>query len=266
MAFFIVWSVVLPAFGAVQKQILDAAQASIFKKKITELSIKKNRSEALKLFQDLNLDSATIEVKQGLLEAKENLLSLFFNQESSDLFESSASALFQNKKNAEKSVLRCLELEPENLFCRWQYLRILKIKNDAQFILAAESFKTDTTGLPMFGYLASTLSQDDYDKFDNKPIFQEKQPILYYFYEFERALKSQNFSLAKDILQKLTLLAEDSPNLLYMRAKLIELSSEGASEDTSQILIQLYQKKCANLKPELARKYYYDIMLCQRSI
>ncbi len=265
MAFFIVSAAIWPAFGITQKQIIDATQANIFKKKITELSIKKNRTDAFKLFEELNLDSTAPEIKQSILEAKENLLTLFFNQESSDLFESSAAALFQNKKSAEKNILRCLELEPENLFCRWQYLKILKIKNDTQFKSAVLSFQKDTVGLPVFGYLAATLSQEDYDKFDNKQAFQEKQPILFYFYEFERALKSQNFSLAKDILQKLTLLADDNPNLLYMRAKLIELSSEDASEDASQILAQLYQKKCANLKPELARKYYYDIMLCQRS-
>ncbi len=200
-------------------------------------------------------------------QQQENILSSFLNQKSQDLYESSASQLIQKNRSSEKNMLACLELEPENLFCKWQQLRLLNYKNDPSFVTLSDAFTKKTEGFPEFGLLAMTLKSN----FIFKDVFLEKTqkifPILFYFSEFQRAIAAQNYSLAKEILQTVLKLDAEYPDLIYMRSKLMLLSQEESLADqNSAVLFANYQKICAALRPELTRKYYYDIDLCHRSL
>lgn len=249
------------------KMSFESKKIGELKKKITELIIQKNRGEAVKLLSAAEATAlASEDTKLQLLSIKENILSVFLNQESQDLFESSAAQFIQKINLAEKNILSCLDLEPDNLYCRWQQLKILNYKNDPTFKPTADHFISDVENFSEFGLLALTLNTNVILKNEKQILFQKNYPVLFYIIEFERSMSVQNYSLSKEALQKITTLAPDYPDLMFMRAKLMELSQEDIlTEQSSAALYHLYKKTCSSLRPELTRKYFYDINLCHRS-
>lgn len=267
MAFFIfIFYVHADAKVRIQQPNPDQKKVSEIKTVALRLLAKNSRAAAIKYLVNSEAISTSAEFQSGLGVIKENILSLFINQQSQDLYESSAAIMIQNTRLSEKNILHCLELESDNLYCRWQYLKILNYKNDPNFRSAANLFIADTDGFPFFGVLAMTLNLNTVPKNLSQIDIQKSHPILFYILDFERSLKVQNYSLSKEIIEKLTVLAPDYPDLLYMRSKLAELSSEVLLSTDDGLMLSIYRKKCATLTPMLTRKYFYDIHLCHRGL
>ena len=245
----------------------DQKKLNVLRIKVNQLINVKNRSSAIALITESESVPSTDHVSLQLMTMKENLLSLFLAQKSQDLFESSASQMILKTRLSEKNILSCLDLEPENLFCRWQYLRVLNYKNDPSFRAIADQFIIDTEKLPVFGLLAVTLNAASVViKEKMQPNLLKTYPVLFHMIEFERSIAAQNYSLSKEILQKIIWLAPDYPDIVFLRSKLMSLSQEVPFGDqNTTVLFEAYKKTCMVLRPELTRKYYYDINLCYRS-
>ncbi len=265
VAFFIIIFAINTISQAVpKKNSLIKKKFSDLKKQVTLLMVNKQRPAAITKITAAESEANAPEIRGQILSIKENILSLFLNQESQDLFESSSSQMLQNIRLAEKNILHCLELEPENLYCRWQYLRILNTKGDPQFRSQADAFLLDTKNLPIFGKLAVTLVVSRLP--ESTLDAQEENSVLFYIYEFERSIEVQNYSRSKEALKKLTDLAPDYPDLVFMRSLLAEASQETSNDQNYKALLDIYKKNCASLRPELTRKYFYDINLCHRGL
>lgn len=270
MAFFLVFFLQISTYGFVQKKIVlnekkVQVELTSVQQKIKAHIILKQRQAALDVlnkFQDEFLLSS--DQNKSVLELKDSVRSLFFQQETQDFFESSVAQSIQAPRLSEKNIIKCLESEPDNLLCRWQYLKILRFKNSPDFPTIAEQFKKDYFDSIVYKELVESLSKTyangPFEKKSNSSEF----PILGSILEFERAFKVKNFSLAKTILQQIQSSAPDYPEILYMTAQLSESSTETPGKTSSQQLLEIYKKNCKNLSMLLTRKYYYDIDLCQR--
>ena len=270
VAFFI-FLITTYAYSLSSVKSTDHTQIAEIKTKASSLLVNKDRISALRLINStiqsfLNQPNPNMDSLDKLYALKENVLSVFLTQEAQDFYESSASSLFQNTRLSEKKVSSCLQLEPENLYCRWQLVKYLKYKNDPQFTIEADRFAKDTENLSIFRLLAHSVSAP------NNPLpllqadYERAFPLLYFILEFERSLKVKNYSLSKDLLQNISAVANDYPDLIIMRAQLSNLSAETDQEERSDSLHKIYKKKCASLSPELTRKYFYDINLCHRGL
>ncbi len=270
VAFFIFFFTQL-SFSASPVKSLDHSLIVEVKTNVSSLIIQKERASALRLINTsiqnfLKQPTPSKESLDKLYALKENVLSVFLTQEAQDFYESSASTLFQNTRLSEKKVTSCLQLEPENLYCRWQLVKFLKYKNDPQFVAEAKRFVKDTENLPSFRFLAHSVSTENPSTPTQQADYELTFPLLFSISEFERSLKVKNYSLSKDILQNIGAIASDYPDLIIMRAQLSNLSTETDQEERSDSLHKIYKKKCATLSPELTRKYFYDINLCHRGL
>lgn len=249
----------------------DPFKISELKKTATELLLRKDRSAAVDLINKAIASyrphpKQSVDILENLYSLKENVLTVFLTQEAQDAYEASASTLFQNPRLSEKMTQACLAVESTNLYCRWQYLKYLNYKNNPQFQAESETFIKDSIHLPIFSLLAATLRTDVPPTQDVQTGYEKHFPVIDFTLQFERSLTVKNYSLSKDILQKLSALASDYPDLTLMRAKLAELSAETSQDDDSALLYKIYKKNCATLSAELTRKYFYDINLCHRGL
>ncbi len=255
------------AFAFPHLDSFGAKELEALKINTVNLLLKKNRTEAVQNIIAAENIAATAEIKTILFSMQENTLELFLSQNSQDYFEIAASQMVQKIRLAEKNIQKCLELESDNLYCRWQYLKILNFKNDPQFRILANTFITDTENFPEFGALALSLSPNLIPQNDSQINLQKTHLHLFLILEFERSIHVQNYSLSKETLQKLTRLEPDYPDIAFMRAQLMMFSQEeSVNEKDQRILIDIYKKTCSSLRAELTRKYFYDINLCHRSL
>jgi hypothetical protein len=263
-AFFVVFLFCLQASSQTQRSSPEQAKLVLIRNQILSLISKKDRAEAVRIIDTaLAQNTVAAEARPTLLRLKENILSIFLSQDSQNFFESSAAGMIQNIRLSEKNILSCLNLEADNLFCRWQHLKILKFKNDPRYTLLAQQFYLDTKSFEEFGALGETLIADGAQRM---LLAQKNYPILALIHEFNQSVEAKNYSLSKDILNKIALEASDYPDLIYLRAQLSTLSNETTTEHGQRLLLSLYKKVCSSLSLELTRKYFYDMSLCQRSL
>jgi hypothetical protein len=268
VAFFILFIMIYSnSFALPIKNELTQKKFPKLKMAVTHLIVEKNRTAALLMITNTETEAVSADIKTQLRTLKENILSLFLTQESQDFFEASASQIIAQPRSAEKNMTACLNLEPQNLYCRWQQLRILKYTSDQAFQETALRFTKDTENLFEFKLLASTLDENASYKDDILLGLEKSYPVLFLAHEYQKSLVSKNYSLAKDVMQKILNVAPDYPDLIYMRARLALLSQEtSVNEQSSDVLYTDYRKICASLRPQLTRKYFYDINLCHRSL
>lgn len=239
------------------------------KKKITSLTLLKQRDQALQTLAQFESAATDIQVRQELLKIRQNILMSFLSPEAQDFYELSATQVIQNTKQAERNNQKCLAMEPENIQCLWQELRILSRKRDSALAAQAEKFLEKVRTLPDFKFLALSLQKSEPHFLSNNISVTQSagpnadQTILPFILEFERSVTVQNFSRAKEMLTKIESIASDYPDLLYMKTLLAERSAEPLSSPYQNIY-NVYRKKCESVSGELTRKYYYDIDLCNR--
>jgi hypothetical protein len=94
-----------------------------------------------------------------------------------------------------------------------------------------------------------------------------EEDILTNILEFQAALKSKNYDKAKANINHLVLVANDFPDIIFMKYQLATLNNvEEMAESQMDKQNDVYKKKCAGLPANLVRKYYFDIELCTRSL
>lgn len=243
------------------------------KRQATQLLLKKKKTDALQLV----LKFLKIENNKNLnLEANEFLVKIsqtFLSKEAQDAYESSINFTLENLKESQRLVDVCLSLEPENIDCLVQKIRLsYREKNryltERHFKILAE-FAKDTS---IFYWVDLILQKQNLGngfkdksilkKFSEKP---NKETLVLTVLEIERSFAAKNFSRAKTGIEILERQFPDYPENIYFKQKLDNDSAEevvGNSVDANV----LYSTKCKGLTRTMARKFRYDFDLCQRGL
>lgn len=172
--------------------------------------------------------------------------SIFVKQSTQDLYETAVAQLIKNTRLSEKNIDKCLESEPTNDQC--QFLK-LNIENRKSPVANRESI----------------------DALRAKILDQESDLQFYkQVKELEKKIEIKNYSLARQMLDKLEKDYPDYPDLIIFKRNLNFLSSESDDEpsglfyQTDSKAFEIYQKRCESIDPMTIRKYIYDLDLCNR--
>ena len=171
---------------------------------------------------------------------------IFLKQSTQDLFETAIAQLIKNARLAEKNIDKCLETEPQNDQCQFLKLNI-------------ENRKSPITDKGSLEALRAKILDQDADLQFYKQVK-----------ELENKIEVKNYSLARQLLDKLEKDYPDYPDLIIFKRNLNFLSSETDDEPTGLFYqsdskaFEIYQKRCESIDPMTIRKYIYDLDLCNR--
>jgi len=89
--------------------------------------------------------------------------------------------------------------------------------------------------------------------------------LIYTILEFERSYRVKNYSLATEMLIKIEEMAPDYIDLIIFKNQLALIDTEDDDKKLKKIN-NIYQKRCQAVTPDIARKYFFDIDFCKRSL
>ena len=247
----------------------------IVKQQIINLLVKNQRIPAITLIENELLRDDK-EYKNKLNSLKFNMLNDFLSLSTQEIYEVSAGVVLSDKKKALNGLQQCLLLEPENLQCRWLELKYYRRYNVSIFNDKAVAYLEATQSFKPLHFLRSSLSialartDDVVIKTvvkDNK-VLNSEESVLENIINYNLALNTENYSKAKEILNYMNVHFVDYPDLIFMSFQLTTLWPEGVgfSDGSLEKQFEVYQKKCADLPTSIARKYFFDIALCVRSL
>ncbi len=245
------------------------------KLQVVDLLEKNQRSTALTLVENELLRDDK-EYKNKLNSLKFNMLNDFLSLPIQESYETSIGLILSDKKKSLNGLQQCLALEPENLQCRWLELKYQRRYNMGIFsdkalayIETAQSFKQlqllKNSLLVALGRTDEIVASSNAK--DNRSLNNEDF-ILESIINYNIAIQSANYVKAKEIFNYMNRHYADYPDLIFMSYQLSTLWPEGVgfSESSLEKQYEVYRKKCADLPTSLARKYYFDISLCVRSL
>lgn len=239
------------------------------KKKVLNLLIQKQKKQALANIDDY---MAVEKNKTNLKEAKDfktNIAKKFLTKEAQESYELSINQTLDSSKEAKKSNEECLSLEPENLDCQIQKLRLAYRENPKRPNERAEAEKvykyfsdSDVNWVKLsLEKSAAEFKNANFYKKEAGPLTEEK--LVKAILEVDRAYAAKNFSKAKEILQMIEKEYADWPDLVFFK-QVINVESAENNKVTATEASNLYQTKCKNLSKTISRKYRYDFDLCMR--
>lgn len=225
------------------------------KNKVTEFVLLKQRAQAVQVIdQALTLEKLNNAQKDELISIKCHLLTLFLTDKAQASYENGIKFLYNNKRNSLKSIQECLEIEPDNLSCRWLELRWKKLYDVNDFDNKAQQYINATEGLLLFH------EQHEQIKYQLGIKTENQNEIL----KLKEYLKSKSVSEAQVSLLEIENKYPDYPDLIIYKAKL-DSSAQVAAVYLAKIN-ELYQKRCQEMTVETVRKYLYDFNLCRSSL
>ncbi len=245
------------------------------KEQIVDLLAKNQRITAMTLIENELLRDDK-EYKNKLNSLKFNMLNDFLSLSTQEIYETSAGLVLSDKKKSLSGMQQCLALEPENLQCRWLELKYYRRYNMGIFddkalayIETAQSFKQIQllkNSLLVALNRTSEITLNTNSK-ENKNLNSEDS-ILENIINYNIAIDTKAYSKAKEILNYMNVHYTDYPDLVFMSYQLSTLWPEGVgfSESSLEKQYDAYRKKCADLPISVARKYFFDISLCVRSL
>lgn len=275
-AFFI--SSVSPSWGAlpnknsmaktqVKSQDLKIDEA---KKKITSLLLLKQRPQALEIIQELGRSSLSPELQKKVTQLKLVVLSSFLSSEAQDFFELASSQYLNQSKVSLRNTQKCLSIDPEQFMCLWAEAKANN-KSNNRYSLFLEKMKTTALDIPELKPLILSLDKTQ-NGFINLQLDPNSKTELYdsqllsAILEFDRSILAKNYLLAKESLEKLQQMAPDYTDIIIMRAQLYRHTYGEESLDKLFNIATIYKKKCEAVSPEVARKYFFDIDFCRRTL
>lgn len=242
------------------------------KQKTTKLLIQKQKKEAIQqLSEYLKLEKN----KNTILEATEFLdtvAKMFVSKEAQDFYEASLNQTIENKKESKKNNDQCLQIEPQNLDCLIQRIRLFsREKNQKEIEKIFESLKEQKieTKTTIWAHASSHKAEP---AFKNAMYFRKtftenatEDDFVFATLELERAFFVKNYSKAKEVLTFLEKKFSDWPDLVFFKQK-ISLDSAEDKQNVSAEPNSFYITKCKSLSKSVARKYRYDFDLCNRGV
>ncbi|AZZ35354.1 hypothetical protein CIK05_00560 [Bdellovibrio sp. qaytius] len=248
-----------------QEQRIDEA-----KKKITTLMLLKQRPQALELIQNINRTNSTPELQKKISQLKLVVLTSFLSSEAQDFFELASSQYLTQAKSSLKNTQKCLSIDPEQFMCLWAEVKA-NGKNNSRYAQFLEKMKLTALDVPELKPLILSLDKTQTD-FINLQLDSNSKTELYdsqllaAILEFDRSILAKNYLLAKESLDKLTQLAPDYIDVILMRAQLYRHTYGEDAENNLVNVVTIYKKKCEAVSPEIARKYFFDIDFCRRTL
>src|SRR3989344_807897 len=256
------------AYAAKIKGAPAESPLEIVKRKAINLLMQSQKRQAIGILTDY----ISTETHRGLLkDAREYRLKIakkFLTKEAQEAYEMSLNLTIENPKQAAKLSTECLSLDPENLDCLIQRLRLLYRNQKAPLK------PSDLEGLnkyfesPEMNWVKIS-SEKGLPDFKSQTFFKKESGklsedrLVLYILEIDRSLVAKNFSKAKEMLAALEKDHSDWPELSYIKNRIDFESAEKEVHGSSEFLNQ-YQTKCKNLNKSIARKYRYDFDLCLR--
>jgi len=246
-------------------------QFSEIKKKIASLLLLGQKTQALESIEQwitTNKDKESVLIKAN--ELKMLVLTSFLKQESQDFFELASIQTVNHPKDALKNVQKCLAIEGENFLCTWAEAKIHNGVNNSKYNAAIEQLKALGKSGVLFSNLMASLSKNSREFLDLKLSQQEASDmyntkLIHAIFEFERSFRVKNYSLAQDMVKKIEQIAPDYIDLIIFKNELALVDLE---DDTKKFknINNIYQKRCRAVTPDIARKYFFDIDFCKRSL
>lgn len=240
------------------------------KKTASQLLLKKQKAEALavinKYLKNENNHKSFSEANEFLVRASQT----FLNKEAQDAYEGSVNATLDNVKESQRLIDTCLGLEPDNIDCIVQKIRLSFREKNRYFVekylkILMDIAKTTTT----YYWVDQIVQKEDpgssfKDKsfiktFSNKA---NEENFILTVLEIERSFAAKNFSRARSGIEFLEKNYPDYPENIYFKQKLDVDSSEEKPTTTDGGI--LYSTKCKSLSKTMSRKFRYDFELCMR--
>lgn len=246
-------------------------QFSEIKKKIASLLLLGQKTQALESIEQwvtTNKDKESVLIKAN--ELKMLVLTSFLKQESQDFFELASIQTINHSKDALKNVQKCLTIEGENFLCTWAEAKIHNGVNNSKYSVALEQLKTIVKGNTLFSNLTASLNKNSREFLDLKLSQQEPSDmyntkLIHTILEFERSFRVKNYSLAQDMVKRLEETAPDYIDIIIFKNQLAMADQENNAKKLKNIN-NIYQKRCRAVTPDIARKYFFDIDFCKRSL
>ncbi len=241
------------------------------KKKSSELLIKKQKSDALELVAKYIKNETN---KSLIADANDLIVKLsqtFISKEAQDAYESSLNAYLENPKEAAKLNDTCLQLEPLNMECLIQRIRLAyREKNTTLTERTLQTLADFAAGTTVYNWVELYLLKDSPDgKFKDKIIprknFEKpnEEGFILNVLEVERSFSAKNFSKARAGIEYLEKNFPDYPENIYFKQKLDSDSAEEKTPAANDSNL-LYVTKCKSLSRSVARRFRNDFALCQR--
>jgi hypothetical protein len=243
------------------------------KEKAKSFLVQKKKNEAILLFSNF-IKTETNNSK--INEAADILVRIsqtFLSKEAQDAYEGSLNLTSDNLKEAKKLNEGCLALEPQNLDCLIQKIKILYLEKNK--FEAEKTYEEDfafAQGTEPSLWLEAILHKESkislfktknlVKKFNEKPT---EEFFILTVLEIERSFMVKNFSRAKDGVEYLEKNFSEYPDIYFFKQKLEAESAEATRVSLSESN-PMYATKCKNLTKSLARKFRYDFKMCQRSL
>lgn len=259
---------------------LESAQAAYsanhfnkVKQRILGLLEKNQRVEARTVIENELLRN-DLDYKNKINALKYNMLHDFLTLAAQDSFETAAPLILIDKKKSLNSLEQCLALEPENLQCLWLELKYLRRYNFGLFNNKAATYIDTVQDLKPSQLLKYSLlmtlgrAAEIPAKMKALTPTMTESDVLENIIQFELAISAGNYLRAKEIVNYLSRQYSDYPDVIFMSYQLSILWQEGVglSESSLERQYEVYKKKCADLPASVARKYFFDISLCVRSL
>lgn len=256
--------------SAAKPAVKTDARLDEAKKKITSLLLLKQRTQALDILQELAKTTFNPESKLKLGQLKLVVLSSFLSPESQDFFEAASSQYLSQNKTALKNAQKCLSSDPDQFLCLWAEAKA-NSKSNSRYTWFLEKMKLSALDIPELKPLILSLDKTQPDfvnmKFDvNHKAELYDSTILSLILEFDRSIVAKNYLLAKESLDRLQQIAPDYIDIIMMRAQLYRRTYSEEAVDTLLNVITVYKKKCEAVSADVARKYFFDIDFCRRTL
>lgn len=239
------------------------------RQKATELLIQKKKAQALQLVANY---MRTQSGQPHRAEASELLVTIaqkFILREAQEAYENSLNSTLENPKESWRTTEQCLNLEPLQLDCLIQKLRLqLRAKNPKGAGETFQEIRGHVPGSRIEQWLGLLLQQGS-PEFKDKQILKllpdngSEETMALAILELERAFAAKNYSRAKDLILFFEKRHADWPEIIFYKQKIDAESSESISGvSAEQVLV--YKNKCKSLNKTTARKFRYDVHLCLR--
>jgi hypothetical protein len=241
------------------------------KKKVSSFLIQKKKKEALLAIDEFILSEKNKSQIKEARELKSNIAKKFLTKEAQEFYEVSLNSTLENFKEAQKNVEDCLALEPENLDCQIQKVRLIYRSNPAKFSDAAEIEKVNKYFIDSDFNWVKISTEKNTAEFKNLNFYKKEfgpmgeDKLVRALLEVDRAFAAKNFSKAKEVLQILDTNFKDWPDLVFFMQNINVESTENKGIAATEAA-NLYQMKCKNLSKTISRKYRYDFDLCLRGV
>ena len=269
-------AIIFAAFFVLKPLPVNAKDLENFdeiKKKSSELFMKKQKTEALQLVVKFLKQESN---KNQINEANDLIVKLsqtFISKEAQEAYESSLNATLETPKEASKQIEACLQLEPENIDCLVQKIRLAyREKNTSVVEITFKKLGEFAAGTNLYSWVDAFLQKDlpgsDFKEKNILKKINEKpndEVFILNVLEIERSFLVKNLSKVKLGLEFLEKNYPDYPENIYFKQKLdadsIDEKTQGPSDSSL-----MYLTKCKSLSRSMARRFRYDFALCKRSL